>query len=155
MSFRDQALQRERPASVRADVVLPRRQRYYPSPDDWRDEILYFLLVDRFSDGQEQTRPLLDRTNRAAARPSLPDGTAWRWDRWAESGAERWQGGTLQGVRSKLGYLHGLGITTIWLSPILKQRGHLTVTWRCSTATSTRRWTSARCAWRSTVWPRV
>lgn len=125
MSFRDRALQRERPASVRTNVVLPRRQRYYPSPADWRDEILYFLLVDRFSDGQEHTRPLLDRANRAAARPSLPDGAAWRWDRWAESGADRWQGGTLQGTRSKLGYLRELGVTTIWLSPVLKQRGHM------------------------------
>lgn len=125
MSFRDRALQRERLASVRANVVLPRRQRYYPSPADWRDEILYFLLVDRFSDGQEHTRPLLDRANRAAARPSLPDGAAWRWDRRAGSGADRWQGGTLQGTRSKPGYLREPGITAIWLSPVLKQRGDM------------------------------
>jgi hypothetical protein len=34
---------------------------YTPSPADWRDEVLYFLLPDRFSDGQEATRPLLSR----------------------------------------------------------------------------------------------
>ena len=35
------------------------------------------------------------------------------------------QGGTLAGVTSKLGYLHALGVTTVWLSPIFRQRGHL------------------------------
>lgn len=125
MSFADQVLTHARPVSIRHDVELPRRQSYHASPVDWRDEILYFLLVDRFSDGQEHTRPLLDRENPAAARPPLPNGETWRWDRWAESGADRWQGGNLQGVASKLDYLKSLGVTTIWLSPVFKQRGHL------------------------------
>ncbi|HEU0178161.1 MAG TPA: alpha-amylase family glycosyl hydrolase [Blastocatellia bacterium] len=124
MSFTDAQLSQNRPASVR-DIALPRRERYHPSPADWRDETLYFLLPDRFSDGQEQLRPLLDRRNPASARPALPNGEAWRWDRWAQSGAERWQGGTLRGVRSKLGYLKNLGITAIWIGPVFKQRGHL------------------------------
>jgi glycosidase len=123
MSFADQALNHSRPESVRNHVALPRRQSYHPSPADWRDEIIYFLLIDRFSDGQEASRPLLDRNQLAAARPAL-NGEAWRWDNWAESGAHRWQGGTLGGVRSKLGYLKNLGVTTVWLSPVFKQRGH-------------------------------
>lgn len=125
MRFVERAPQQRRPGSVRRDVALPRRQPYYPSPVDWRDEILYFLLVDRFSDGREAERPLLDRRNLSAARPDLPNGDPWRWDRWAQSGQERWQGGTLQGVSSKLSYLKALGVTTIWLSPVFKQRGHL------------------------------
>ena len=125
MTFADNALTEGRPESIRRDVSLPRRQRYHPSPADWRDEVLYFLLVDRFSDGQEDTRPLLERGNLSAARPPLPNGEPWRWDRWAESGAERWQGGTLRGVASKLGYLKSLGVSAIWLSPVFKQRGHL------------------------------
>ncbi len=120
MSFASNTLQRARPDSIRGDVSLPRRQQYYASPVDWRDEILYFLLVDRFSDGQEQTRPLLDRQNLGSARSP-----SWRWDQWADSGANRWQGGTLQGVKSKLDYLKRLGVTTLWLSPVFKQRGHL------------------------------
>ena len=125
MTFADNALGQNRPDSIRQDVLLPRRQGYYPSPADWRNETLYFLLVDRFSDGQEDTRRLLDRHNLSAARPQLPDGEPWRWDLWAKSGAERWQGGTIKGVESKLGYLSRLGVTAIWLSPIFRQRGHL------------------------------
>lgn len=123
--FATEILQRTLPRSIRAELSLPRRQQFYPSPADWRDEILYFLLIDRFSDGQEANRPLLDRVNRHAARPQGHDGQHWRWDRWAESGAFRWQGGTLKGVESKLDYLKQLGISTIWLSPVFKQRGHL------------------------------
>jgi glycosidase len=124
MSFIDDTLARERPTSLR-ELTLPRRQDYYPSPVDWRNEVLYFLLVDRFSDGREDARALLDRTKLAAARPNAPDGNAWRFDRWVESGRRRWQGGTLEGARSKLDYLKDLGVTTLWLSPVLKQRGHL------------------------------
>jgi glycosidase len=87
--------------------------------------VLYFLLVDRFSDGREDTRPLLDRHNLKAARPISPSGQPWRWDQWADSGVQRWQGGTIKGVQSKLGYLRQLGVTALWLSPVLKQRGHL------------------------------
>jgi glycosidase len=106
------------PARIR-DIVLPRRAEYYPSPVDWQDEVLYFLFVDRFSDGRESERPLLDRRNLAAVR-----GGAWNWGAWAESGSARFQGGTLRGVISKLDYLARLGATSLWLSPVFKQRGH-------------------------------
>jgi len=120
--FASDWLGRKRPASIfgPGGVSLPRRVSYHPSPVDWRDEVLYFLLVDRFSDGREGGRPLLDRTRRADHRPN-----PWRWDAWAKSGGDRWQGGTLGGVRGKLDYLAGLGVTTLWLSPVFKQRGHL------------------------------
>ncbi|MFO1497229.1 MAG: alpha-amylase family glycosyl hydrolase [Verrucomicrobiota bacterium] len=119
MAFRDTMLAQPRPARVRS-IPFPRRERYFPSPGDWRDEVLYFLLPDRFSDGKEATRPLLDRGNLPGARPA-----GFRFDRWAESGGERWQGGTIQGIRSKLDYLKGLGVTTVWVGPVLKQRRHL------------------------------
>ena len=118
MSFSDTILMRPRPSSVR-EVLLPRREKYHPSPSDWRDEVLYFLLPDRFSDGQENSRPLLDRNNLSAARPA-----GFRFDRWSESGGDRYQGGTINGIHSKLDYLKGLGITAIWVGPIFKQRIH-------------------------------
>ena len=123
MTFRSQVAAGRRPDRL-TQIVLPTRQSYLPSPTDWRDEVLYFLLVDRFSDGNEAGRTLLDRSNVATARPNQPNGQPWRWDQWARSGNERFQGGTLNGVRSQLGYLSGLGVTALWLSPVMRQRGH-------------------------------
>ena len=39
---------------------------------------------------------------------------------WREAGA-RWCGGTLKGLASKIGYLARLGVTAIWVSPVLRQ----------------------------------
>ena len=119
MAFRDDVLGQPRPASL-AGLALPRRAPCFPSPADWRDEVLYFLLPDRFSDGGEASRPRLDRANLPAARPA-----SFRFDRWAQGGGERWQGGTLRGIASKLDYVKGLGATCLWIGPVFKQRGHL------------------------------
>lgn len=124
MAFRDELLAGDRPARV-GDVPRAPAGGYHPSPSDWRDEVLYFLLPDRFSDGREDARPLLDRNDRAAARPAPAGAETWRWDRWARSGADRWQGGTIRGIASKLDYLKRLGATALWVGPVFKQRGHL------------------------------
>src|SRR2546425_11188724 len=29
-------------------------RQFFPSPDAWEDQVLYFLMLDRFSDGNEQ-----------------------------------------------------------------------------------------------------
>jgi glycosidase len=119
-------LETERPdslAPVRALLDRVRRENftYFPSPRDWRDEVLYFLLPDRFSD--EAARSLLRRSEITALRQSAsrPD---WNWQKWAESG-KRWQGGTIRGIRSRLDYLQGLGVTAIWVGPAFKQRALL------------------------------
>ena len=121
-------LEANRPDTL-SDVrsLLDRARRdgitYFPSPPDWRDEVLYFLLPDRFSDGNEASRPLLTRDEIRALRnsPSRPD---WNWQQWAESG-KRWQGGTINGIRGRLDYLQGLGVTAIWVGPVFKQRVRL------------------------------
>lgn len=118
MAFVDTVLGARRPAAVR-EVTLPRRALAHPSPADWRDEVIYFLLPDRFSDGQEAGRPLLDPVRQADFRPA-----GFRWDGWAESGGDRYQGGTLTGITSKLAYIKGLGATTLWIGPVFKQRLH-------------------------------
>jgi len=123
MSFIEDTLAAPRPDAL-AVLDLPRRQ-YHPSPDSWQDEVVYFLLVDRFSDGAEGTRPLLDRGRLTDARPDQTNGQPWQWISWALSGGDRFQGGTLAGVSSKLDYLQALGISTVWLSPVFRQRGHL------------------------------
>lgn len=107
-----------------ARAILARAKRgeidYTRSPTDWRDQVLYFLLPDRFSDGKEDTRPLLTRNEIRNLRQTT-DRPDWNWQKWAESG-KRWQGGTLQGIRSKLSYLRDLGITTLWVGPVFTQR---------------------------------
>lgn len=41
----------QRLADIDMSAVLDRR--FHPSPAAWEDEVLYFLLLDRFSDGRE------------------------------------------------------------------------------------------------------
>ena len=69
----------------------------FPSPQDWRDQWIYFLLVDRFNN------PF------APPRFSPFDGLCGEF-----------QGGTFEGVRQQLDYLQQLGVGAIWLSPVLK-----------------------------------
>jgi glycosidase len=68
----------------------------YPSPEDWRDCWIYFLMIDRF--------------NNPAADPRHGWNRAYNFR----------QGGTFEGVREQLGYLRSLGVGAIWLSPVLK-----------------------------------
>lgn len=100
-----------------ADVELTPRGPVHPSPLDWRDQSVYFLLPDRFSDGQEAGRPLYDPHNPTAHR--IRDRRAWM------QGGKSWQGGTLNGIASKLDYLRDLGVTTLWIGPVWKQRRDL------------------------------
>lgn len=63
---------------------------------DWRDEVVYQLLTDRFANGDPRND--------------------WRVDR---SGMARYHGGDYLGVISELDYLNQLGVTAIWISPIV------------------------------------
>jgi glycosidase len=64
---------------------------------DWRDEVVYQLVVDRFANG--------DLAN------------DYRIDRLALA---RYHGGDWRGVEDHLDYLQNLGVTAIWISPIVK-----------------------------------
>ncbi len=102
-----------------------RKDKYSPSPSDWRDQIFYFLLPDRFSNGQEKPDRLLKydlSTPAGIEHIRSLRGPGWRWDDWQKSGAERYQGGTLKGIQSKLPYLADLGVTTLWIAPVFRQR---------------------------------
>ncbi|HMX30189.1 MAG TPA: alpha-amylase family glycosyl hydrolase, partial [Blastocatellia bacterium] len=103
-------------------------RKFFPSPAHWEDQALYFLLVDRFSDNKETDYLDVDGngvisgttprfTPADAGNAVLNDADAGQW---REAGA-RWNGGNLQGVRSKLGYLRRLGVTALWISPVFKQ----------------------------------
>jgi len=108
--------------------ALTQGRTFYPSPVAWEDEVLYFLMLDRYSDGRENdyrdntgtlvttgTTPLFQPGDRGNATTTTNDR-----QQWVEAG-NRFVGGTLRGLESKIGYLQRLGITAIWVSPIFKQ----------------------------------
>lgn len=68
-----------------------------PSPD-WRGQVLYFVLTDRFADG--------DAGNN--------DQGAGEYD---PADPRRYSGGDLAGLRSRLDYIQGLGATGVWITP--------------------------------------
>jgi glycosidase len=104
------------PTSLAAASLQPAGS-VHPSPLDWRDQILYFLLPDRFSDAGEAARPLFDRSS-----PSLH--AASNKGAWMNAGTI-FNGGTIRGIESKLPYLARLGVTALWIGPIWKQRSDL------------------------------
>jgi glycosidase len=106
------------------DFASLTRRTFTPSPAAWEDQVLYFLLLDRFSDGKEKGgfrdvagRPVQNGST-ALYRPEDPGRVDY--DSWFRNGGG-WQGGTIHGLRSKLGYLKRLGITALWVSPIFRQ----------------------------------
>lgn len=66
----------------------------FPSPADWRDHWIYFLLVDRFNNPNH---------------PPSPD----------EYPCAVYQGGNFSGIKQQLPYLKKLGVGALWLSPVL------------------------------------
>jgi alpha-amylase len=67
---------------------------------DWRDEVIYQILVDRFANGDPQN--------------DIIDGVGTKPGQLA-----RFQGGDWRGIEQRLGYIQRLGATTIWISPIV------------------------------------
>lgn len=68
-----------------------------PKLDDWRDEVMYFVFVDRFFDGNP--------ANNGGATPGVEPPADWKGGDWA-------------GVKQKIqdGYFTDLGVTLLWLT---------------------------------------
>ena len=64
---------------------------------DWRDEVIYQLIVDRFQNGDINNDYNVDTRSLG-----------------------RYHGGDWQGIIDKLDYLQELGVTTLWISPVVK-----------------------------------
>ena len=77
----------------------------YTRDIEFRQETIYFIVVDRFHDG--------DLENSEGPNPELYDSERQDWGKY-------W-GGDLQGVIDKLDYLKDLGVTAIWLTPLFEQ----------------------------------
>ena len=70
---------------------------HVPSPD-WRDQIVYFAMIDRFADGD----------------PGNNDQGA---DEYDPADPRKYSGGDLRGLAQRLDYIEGLGATALWITP--------------------------------------
>ncbi|MEG4230378.1 alpha-amylase family glycosyl hydrolase [Microcoleus sp. N9_B2] len=77
----------------------------YTRDIEFRQETIYFLVVDRFYDG--------DPENNEGPNPELYDPEGKDWGKY-------W-GGDLQGVIDKLDYLKDMGVSAVWLTPLFEQ----------------------------------
>lgn len=75
----------------------PSGQLHVASPD-WRDQVIYFLMSDRFDDGE----------------PGNNDQGAGEYD---PTDNARYNGGDLRGIQRRLDYIRGLGATAVWITP--------------------------------------
>ncbi|RRA50186.1 alpha-amylase [Acidipila sp. EB88] len=66
-------------------------------------DVMYLIMTDRFADGDPDNDGANHQEERANARG--------------------WHGGDLRGVREHLDYLQGLGITTVWITPVYQNHG--------------------------------
>jgi cyclomaltodextrin glucanotransferase len=73
--------------------------------EDFRRETIYFIVVDRFCDG--------DPENNHGKCDAQYDPTRTNWHLY-------W-GGDLEGIIRKLDYLRGLGASAIWITPVFHQ----------------------------------
>ena len=74
-----------------------------------QDEVIYFVMPDRFANGD----PSNDRGGLSGDRSATgfdPTNKAF------------FHGGDLKGLTEKLGYIQGLGATAVWLTPVFKNK---------------------------------
>ncbi|MDH3589363.1 MAG: alpha-amylase family glycosyl hydrolase, partial [Gammaproteobacteria bacterium] len=74
-----------------------------------RDEIIYFVMTDRFFNG--------DSTNDNGNPPGVSSGG------YNAFSTATWHGGDFVGLSAKLDYLQGLGVTAIWVTPPVANSG--------------------------------
>ncbi|BAM47868.1 pullulanase [Amphibacillus xylanus] len=75
---------------------------------DWDESIIYFMLTDRFADGN----------------PANNDPYDFDYDQITDNPRGAYQGGDFKGITENLDYLSELGINTIWITPIVENIGH-------------------------------
>ncbi len=89
------------------DLEFVPQREVFPSPSDWRDQFIYFLLVDRFDNNQPDI-PAYEPTSTTRGRDPVQ--------------GRSFQYGNLKGIIRRMDYIKNLGCTAIWLSPIFKNR---------------------------------
>jgi alpha-amylase len=80
-------------------------KRYWTCDREWREEFIYFLMVDRFHDDHSRS-PI------SAPTRSTSSGT--------QTQLKKFCGGTIKGIERYLDYIQNLGCTALWLSPVFE-----------------------------------
>ncbi|WP_010096400.1 pullulanase [Ornithinibacillus scapharcae] len=86
-------------------VEVKTRQSVGDEDFDWDEAIIYFMLTDRFFNGNTEN----------------DDPYGMNYDR---SKGGTYHGGDFKGITEKLDYLDQLGVNTIWISPIVENIKH-------------------------------
>lgn len=76
--------------------------------DDFRARTMYFVFIDRFVNGNTSND---NGTNPAATSTVKSAGSQSEW--------KKYWGGDIEGLISKLDYLQDLGVTAIWITPLV------------------------------------
>ena len=108
--------------SFQLTVYVSRKEQ----PDWYKNGIVYQIFPDRFARGEdwrELAEASLGRERKGPERVLVEDwDTPTTYKRNEDTSIARWDfyGGTLSGIREKLGYLRDLGITCIYLNPVFE-----------------------------------
>ena len=96
--------------ALSAQALTDIKHSFFDSPVDFRSEVIYFLIVDRFHDGHAAE----------AKEGSEVEESKGLYDKTHQDWGKYW-GGNLQGIINKIDYLKELGVTALWLSPLFEQ----------------------------------
>ncbi|MCU0755896.1 MAG: alpha-amylase family glycosyl hydrolase [Xanthomonadales bacterium] len=70
---------------------------------DWRDQVIYFAMIDRFADGD-------------------PSNNAQGLGEYDPAQPSRYSGGDLAGITQQLDYIRRLGATALWITPPVRHQ---------------------------------
>lgn len=95
--------------STTVDVEITDRVKENKKDFDWDEAVVYFMMTDRFFDGNESNNTA-SGADTYGKNPGL------------------YHGGDFAGVTAKLDYLQDLGVNTIWITPIVENVKGVAVT---------------------------
>ena len=96
--------------STSVQVEVTARTKKNVKDFDWDESVIYFMVTDRFFDGNESNN------------------TASGAQTYGKDNAGLYHGGDFAGITQKIDYLEDLGINTIWITPIVENIPGVTVT---------------------------
>lgn len=84
-------------------AMAPEPPALHVASPDWRDQIIYFAMIDRFDDGDTGNND----QGEAEFDPAVN---------------AKYSGGDLAGLTRRLDYIKGLGATAVWITPPVRNR---------------------------------